>query len=1121
MANRSGSSSLRHRFLWTIAVASLIAIGSVVAVVLQRAPSGEERPPVLAVAAPGEGPPRQVAGAEQPVDQPPGPKPAGEYFSPRFSYSVELSGTPWKRWESLAELVPEADWGALLEPRGRFLVIPLLLGDLQPRLEALDHALLARLGIAYPSDALVDFRPIEHERASGHAFRLVREVSGAENVYHVWVLRRKGCAYLAAAWIERASTPAESTDESALDDALAHVSFDEAVPSFDAAELGPQQRQAHGVMYNDLGQFAVEARDYAGSISFFERAFELRPDDPTVLSNLVNARVELKQYAEALDELDRHMNHFADQADLRAGRAFLLAELGKTDEALAAYAALFAAGYREEGPFTRYVTLLEQQDRTAEALAAVEKFLETKQSFAIRRMQAALYHQHGEHDRAIDSLTALQQGRPFSAELAYDLADNLCSAERYPGALAVCKQLLENHYDTAHTYVLQARGQYGLKWYAEAKTSLDAAIAREPANEQAQELLAMVGAMLGEGSSAAVREAIEPVALPESLAMAAPQGVDEAQLQQYGAYLLRRHVAISFEPSKQFKLTDRRTIHLVDASAVSRFSTIQVPFDPLSEQLYVNSLRVLDGDGKEVASTKLADYYVIDGGRATAATHAKVLNIPVPGLQPGSIIDLIITRCDISPPAQFPYTAHFFSGDLPVLSALLYVHADEKSLQFKASPEVRLDHLDGGLSWRIDDPPVFRDEPLAQPREAFLPRVVVIDRAVQWDRLVEEYLNSIADRLQPDDTAGSLAREITSKEANDDGRIAALVHYVQDTLTYKPIEFGRRARVPARPAEIVRNRYGDCKDHALLLVQLLRACGIESNLVLANLDAPVDSDLPGLDQFDHMLVCIPGHGGGRFVDCTDKDSDLLALEAPLDLGGSRVLVLDESKPRFVELPGYGPESSSIRVARQVRVMNGTDAAIDETVTVEGHHAAFLREMFKTVPAANRAATLQAELSPYADAMQMQSLQIDNLAERSKPLLFKASYVVPNRFQLNGGTIVGQLPALWERMYLGVQPVPDRRTPFEVEYPLEFGSTIELIVPDEYRAEIPQPVGAQSSSSFAAWKLQNSPVKGGVKIVYELHLPAGRHPASDYAAYHDELERAVSALGQQVVLKKRE
>ena len=772
MAMRAAGSSLRRRFAWTFASAAAIAAVSLVWIVVYNATKKQVLGPTTNVAkADGakagtiepanekstDEQHRELAAAEKHSEQPPGPKPAGDFHSPRYGYEVTLAGTAWVRWENLAEVAPEAEWGALLKDYGRLLVIPLALNGLDPRQEALDQALLARLGIAYPSDQLSDFQPLEHGGATGHSFRLIRDVAGAENVYRLWVVRRGDCAYLAAVWFDRAGAEkAEKkdpkTDTAELDEVLARISFDPAAASPKIAELNPRQRQSQGLLYNDLGMFAYNSRDFGGAIDCFRHAFELQPNDPAILTNLINAHVELQQYREALGELEQHLNRFANYSDLWAARAFLLAKLGETDAALSAYAAPFANGYRAEAPFTQYVTLLAENDRTSEALAAVEEYLQTKDSFAVRRLQAALHRQRGEHQQAIAILTELAKNRPFNAELSYDLADSLWATDRFQDALEVCRELLAHHYDTAHTYLLEARSQYALKWYLDVRSSLEAALKREPANKEVQQLLALVTATLGEGNNQAIRDPIEPVPLPAALTSAKRPTADEAKMRPYGAYLVERQMAIRFVASGEFTQTDRRTIRVLDSSGVARYSTIQVPLDPVGEQIYVNSLRVTDAAGKELAAGKTSDYYVIDGAGAQRASQAKILNIPVPGLQAGDTIELVLTRRDLAPPAEFPYTSFVFSSEVPVLSAVLYVDADDAAIHSQASPGVQMTRTENGLIWSIEQPLVYRQEPLPQPRNLYLPRVAIGSAHAKWEVLAKEYLALIADRLAPDES---------------------------------------------------------------------------------------------------------------------------------------------------------------------------------------------------------------------------------------------------------------------------------------------------------------------------------------------------------------------------------
>ena len=451
--------------------------------------------------------------------------------------------------------------------------------------------------MAYPSQQLAEFKSIEIGSAVGHAFQFSRDVGGVTNVYCLWVLRRDSFAYLAASWMEQSVAKGTSIDPNPaeLNAALRRLQFDnEFRAEIDATTFNSIERQTHSTVFNELGLFAFNNRDYASAVESFRRAFDLVPNDAVILQNLLNAHVELKQYPEALAVLEPCLKRFANQPELWACRAFLLSELGNTNAALAAYEALFASDYDAEGPFTRFVNLLATNDRADEALVAVERFLARHDSLAVRRLKAALYRQLRKPEQAITILGQLHDTRPFSAEVAYDLADALQAVERYQDSLDVCRELIEHRYDTAHTFLLQGRSEFALKWYAAARTSLQAALKREPANKEAAELLAVIGTTLGEGNTAGIREEIEAVAWPTSLSAAGAadlKNTDEAEFHEFGAYYLSRRVAIEFRPAKSFKLTDRRAIRILDPSGLARFSTIQIPFDPASEQIYVNSLR--------------------------------------------------------------------------------------------------------------------------------------------------------------------------------------------------------------------------------------------------------------------------------------------------------------------------------------------------------------------------------------------------------------------------------------------------------------------------------------------------------------------------------------------------
>ena len=84
---------------------------------------------------------------------------------------------------------------------------------------------------------------------------------------------------------------------------------------------------------------------------------------------------------------------------------------------------------------------------------------------------------------------------------------------------------------------------------------------------------------------------------------------------------------------------------------------------------------------------------------------------------------------------------------------------------------------------------------------------------------------------------------------------------------YVSVQLGRGAIVPHSAEAVLVNGYGDCKDHTVIYAALLKAKGIDSQIVLINLDNAYSlSDVPTLAQLNHAITWLPEFG--LYVDTT-------------------------------------------------------------------------------------------------------------------------------------------------------------------------------------------------------------------------------------------------------------
>ena len=178
-----------------------------------------------------------------------------------------------------------------------------------------------------------------------------------------------------------------------------------------------------------------------------------------------------------------------------------------------------------------------------------------------------------------------------------------------------------------------------------------------------------------------------------------------------------------------------------------------------------------------------------------------------------------------------------------------------------------------------------------------------------------------------------------------------------------------------------------------------------------------------------MIVLAPKLGEGRFFDCTDKDSPL-DRSPPRGLAARTAFVLDPADPRFVAIPAYPADGNRVESERALSLVDQTDVSIEETLRLEGHLAATLRGLLKEIQPANRTRVLQTQLSASAGGpLQIQKVEIENFENPSAPLVLRIQGRVNGRFHAVGDSLVGQIPALWERFFLKADRVDKRQTPF--------------------------------------------------------------------------------------------
>lgn len=1008
-----------------------------------------------------------------------------DFRPPRGDYAVRLKGRSWHPWASMGKDLPEAEFGIMTREGMCLAVVPLDFGSVEPDLDAATSGLLSALDMTFPSEEL----SLEDQRANGgieeRRFSATREVGGKPYRYILRVIRNGSRCFLAASWSR------EPVAEDVLRDLAQLVEVEARPPDRVLIDTRPQFNMA--TMFNQAGLSFFRRGEFLSAGQLFERAAALAPHDPVFAENVVAAMKERGALSEAARAVGTHLSRFPRRYEGLILRAEVLAKGGDAAAAIDAYRAALEVGVLKPGDLWSYVCLLAEAGRADEALEAMEERLRAEGSLDLRIWKGLLLEKLGRQAEAIGWLEGLRSGHPRHETACWHLARLLNDTGDHLRAIEMCDEMIGASVAVPRFLSLRGNALRGLGRYREARAAFEEALRRAPGDQEAEAAVKQLAAIIGQSDNRSISGPIEPLPLPEGIASVSggsPPGYADGA----SAHYVWRYRICRFDPGGSPRATTYERIRVNNRQGVRDFNTMLWAFDPLVERVFVNRLDVLDDRGAVLASASRDDFYVLDNAPTEQATDSRVLNMPVPALEPGNLIDLVVTTEKLGAWDAAPLERFEFSRSLPVLSSVLVYLAPPGALRASVVGGVPCRPLgDSGHWWSMPFPPVWRFEYLQTDSREWIPNVAVGPSSTTWAKEAGEYIERIRDRLEISREIRQLADEITGGQTDVRGCIRSLTAYVQAGLTYKAIEFGARGTTPHAPAQTISNKYGDCKDHAVLLRALLGAKGIPSQLALIDTSGPVCEDMPTLDQFDHMILHVPANGPSCFIDATMRELPADRF-IPMGLAGRRALILAD-EPSFQTVEAANSGRGTVRIDRRIAVGPGGVARATESLELVGQPAAYYRSVLRRVPPDRQAQQIEWQMQSEGYRATVTGVSFGGLDELEEPFRLRLEYELPGRFHRNGdGTWVGQVPAFAERFFLDLPRVANRRSPFRWLYALDVASSTRV-----ERADLSGGVGggAEIAARTLRGNIRIERAKDGLSIVAGAHPPLGSFPAADY------------------------
>lgn len=401
---------------------------------------------------------------------------------------------------------------------------------------------------------------------------------------------------------------------------------------------------------------------------------------------------------------------------------------------------------------------------------------------------------------------------------------------------------------------------------------------------------------------------------------------DAAKNSAYPALYLRRDIEVTV--GRDFAVIERhrQRAFLRTGESLDELGTLMLPSNPPDFSTRLEGVRIIKPDGSQVLvnpraydERRTADNKEADDARAQGRPTGPLAPpfLPLPEVTAGCIIEAAWTierRSSASIP-EFSDQWHLAERyPARLLNLSITTPADARWTTFApnlptatvvATPDTRTS------TWAITDQPAFEPRAGDPPSSRIAPWVGVSSLA-SWDAFAAWYQRIATGSGTTGPGVALLADEIAQAHPDRAGRLRAAYERVS-ALRYVAIELGVGAFRPRTPEQVWKQRYGDCKDKANLLVAVLEKLGIPAEFCLVNRFGHTFTDWPSW-QFNHALARVPaapadGQPHDLWLDTTDRLVPF-GIVAPGDLGRHALAFSrDFSKAAFHEITAAQEPSS--------------------------------------------------------------------------------------------------------------------------------------------------------------------------------------------------------------------
>jgi len=545
-------------------------------------------------------------------------------------------------------------------------------------------------------------------------------------------------------------------------------------------------------------------------------------------------------------------------------------------------------------------------------------------------------------------------------------------------------------------------------------------------------------------------------------------------------------------PDGRSRLTIHQVIKLFTERGIRDNSEVAVPFNSRTQNIEINLARTILSDGSEIHAAEDAFNDVTPPGllsyKLFSDTMWKIVSMPA--LQKDVIIEYQATVEDAK--LQGVDSKGWFWGGIsfqttsPILMSKYHLRVP-KDLKFKWKTyncDIKPTVSDNGeatvYSWTYDATPAIQPEIGMASLEDVIPKFSY-SSVPSWDEVAEWYNKLAKDRYEASDEIKALADELTSDLTEREDKIKAIYHFVASQIRYLGIEYGVGAYQPKHAKDVLKYRYGDCKDKTTLMISMLRYLGINAFPVMINIfpHEKIDVDMPSPGQFNHVIALSTDvaevtrlrDGLNGLTDGSSKhkpnplnpfkeSADSIWLDPtaetcsyadlPISDQGKTVFVILDKGGEFAKTPTHPPNKNRISIDSFISINADGSVCGKERMLTSGQYNMTYRGIYKSLNPREMENFFATALNHQYPGVKIENISISDLFDMDTPVETSIEFLSPKYCLSLNDKLLFAMPDDNLANYASLVGPPERKFDLFLGFPMQFSKKISISIPNGYK-----------------------------------------------------------------------